>query len=91
MAKTLSVIKTDGYICHHSIVKLLILLMLTALSIVAALAINETIRFILGEYIKRDNVLGYLFYCFIAIGLIVLLAYIGTYCYPDLIEHIDLS
>lgn len=91
MAKTLCVIRPDGCVCHHSIVKLLILLMLTALSIVAALAINETIRFILGQYITRDNVLGYLFYCFVAIGLIVLLAYIGTICYPDLIEHIDLS
>ena len=91
MAKTLSVIRDDGCVCHHSIAKLFILLMLTALSIVAALAINETVRFILGEYIKRDNVLGYLFYCFIAIGLIVLVAYIGTICYPDLIEHVDLS
>ena len=91
MAKTLSVIRVDGCVCHHSIAKLFILLMLTALSIVAALAINETVRFILGEYIKRDNVLGYLFYCFIAIGLIVVLAYVGTICYPDLIEHIDLS
>ena len=91
MAKTLCVINGSGCVCHHSIAKLLILLMLTALSIVAALAINETIRFILGGYIRRDNVMGYLFYCFIAIGLIVILAYIGTTCYPDLIEHIDLS
>jgi uncharacterized membrane protein YdjX (TVP38/TMEM64 family) len=91
MSKKITIITEEGSVSFHEICKLCILLLLGALCIVAALAINETIEHILQKYIKKDGILGYLLYTAIAIGLIILVVYLGCKVFPDLPEHIDLS
>lgn len=91
MAKTLSVVKEDGGVCIYSICKLSFLLILSALCLVAALAINETIQKILEKYVKKDGILGYVIYSLIALALVIIVAYAGCRFCPDLVEHIDLT
>jgi hypothetical protein len=91
MGKSLVIVNKDGGVNMHEIFKLSFLLLLSALCIVAALAINETVQEILKKCIKKDCILGYLIYTIISIALIIVVVYIACKCYPDLFDHIDLS
>lgn len=91
MGKKLVVVREDGSLCIHSVCKVVYLLILSALCIVAALAVNETIQKVLERYVKKDNILGYAIYALIAIVLVIVVAYIGCKWSPDIIEHMDLS
>ena len=91
MVKRLVVINNDGYVSFHDVFKLSFLFILSALALVTALAVNETIQMGLGKCIKKDCIFGYVIYCMISFSLIILFAYIACRCYPDLAEHIDLS
>lgn len=91
MAKSLTVITEDGSLCVHSVCKLVFLLILSALCLVAALAINETIQKILEKYVKKDGIWGYIVYSIIAVALVIIVAYFGCRCAPDVVEYINLS
>ena len=91
MPQKLTVVTQNGSIDIHEVCKLSFLLLLSALCIVAALAINETIQKILGTYIKRDCIFGYVLYSFISVALIISVAYMACKCYPDLFDHINLT
>lgn len=89
--KRINVITNDGSVDLYNICKLVFLLILSALSLVAALAVNETIQKILDKYVKKDNITGYIIYSIIAILLVLIIAYIGCRLVPDISDHIDLS
>lgn len=91
MPKNLTVVKPDGCVDIYSVCQLVYLLILSALCLVAALAINETIEKILQKYLKKDGILGYVIYSLIAVALVVIVAYAGCRFSPDLVEHINLS
>jgi hypothetical protein len=91
MGKKITIVTDDGSVSFYEVCKLSILLLLGALCLVAALAINETIQIILSKCIKKDCIFGYVIYSLIAVGLIILVAYLGCKICPDLGEHIDLS
>lgn len=89
--KRINVVTNDGNVDVYNICKLVFLLVLSALSLVAALAVNETIQKILDKYVKKDNITGYLIYSIIAILLVLIVAYTSCRLVPDIADHIDLS
>jgi amino acid transporter len=89
--KRINVVTNDGNVDVYNICKLVFLLVLSALSLVAALAVNETVQKILEKYVKKDNITGYLIYSIIAILLVLIVAYTGCRLVPDIADHIDLS
>jgi uncharacterized membrane protein YdjX (TVP38/TMEM64 family) len=91
MRKSLTIVTEDGSVSIYSVCKLVYLLILSALCLVAALAINETIQKILEKYVKKEGIWGYVIYSIIAILLIIIVAYVGCRCSPEIIEYIDLS
>ena len=91
MGKTLTVVTEDGSISVYSVCKLVYLLILSALCLVSALAINETIQKALDKYVKKDGIWGYIIYSLIAIALVILVAYAGCRFAPDMVEYINLS
>lgn len=91
MRKGITVVTRDGSISVYDICKLSFLLILSALCLVAALAINQTIQQILEKYVKKDGILGYLLYSIIAVSLVIIFAYAGCKFCPDLADHIDLN
>lgn len=91
MPKTLTVVSETGTISIYNICKLVYLLILGALALLAAMAINELAQEIIKNYVARDGVLGYLIYCLVIIVLLVLFAYMGSKACPELVEHINIS
>lgn len=91
MGKSLTIVTEDGSFSVYSVCKLVYLLILSALCLVAALAINETIQKALEKYVKKDGIWGYVIYSLIAIGLVIFVAYAGCRFSPDIVEHINLS
>lgn len=89
--KRINVVTDDGKVDVYNICKLVYLLILSSLSLVAALAVNETIQKILEKYVNKGNITGYLIYSIIAILLVLIVAYVGCCIVPDIADHIDLS
>lgn len=91
MKKTLRIVDRDGSITFYGVGKLAYLLLLGGLVYVAALAVNDLIVATLQKYVRKEGLLGYLFYAGIAIAMVILVVYSGCWYSPELADYIDLS
>lgn len=92
MGKNLTVVTSDGTVSMIGICQLVYLLILASLVLVAALAINEAIQKIIEKYgIRKDHILGYIIYAVTAVIVVIIVAYTGCRCSPEIVEYINLS
>lgn len=91
MTKHITVVKADGTVSFYDICKLSYLLILSALVLVSALAINEFFQEIISQYVRKDGLFGHFVYALLAILAVLIVAYAGCKWDENLVDYINVS
>jgi len=91
MARPLNIIQSDGTIAIVDVCRLSILLILGAMALVSAMAVNEFFQQVLARYVRKDGLWGYFLYAVAAIVILLVVVYSACRWDDKIVDYINVS